>query len=174
MVCSDCLTKKQINHVVLMALEAEREAKEQARVQEEAVANLAVGADANQNELDANDSFRPGLQQCLSDSAVSVGSEPVVQPGQRSQSYNQETNTGGIGSGWRAIKGNTDSGYGRMDKLCDPCYLGLSSDQVKVLESGGGWEYYQATLSKNQTLDIAAALAVSHLDGEDNGDNDAA
>ncbi|KAF9302076.1 hypothetical protein BGZ74_005883 [Mortierella antarctica] len=173
-VCSDCLTKKQIDHVVLMALEAEREAKEQARVQEEAVANLAVGADANQNELDANDSSRPGLQQCLSDSAVSVGSEPVVQPGQRSQSYNQETNTGGIGSGWRAIKGNTDSGYGRMDKLCDPCYLGLSSDQVKVLESGGGWEYYQATLSKNQTLDIAAALAVSHLDGEDNGDNEAA
>ncbi|KAF9334895.1 hypothetical protein BG006_001300 [Podila minutissima] len=173
-VCSDCLTKKQIDHVVLMALEAEREAKEQARVQEEAVANLAVGADNNQNELDANDSSRSGLQQCLSDSAVPVGTEPVVQPGQRSQSYTQETNTGGFGSGWRAIKGNTDSGYGRMDKLCDPCYLGLSSDQVKVLESGGGWEYYQATLSKNQTQDIAAALAVSHLDGKDNADDEAA
>ncbi|KAG0329133.1 hypothetical protein BG000_000191 [Podila horticola] len=173
-VCSDCLTKKQIDHVVLLALEAERDAKEQARAQEETVANLAVGADNNQSGVDVDESSRPGLQQCLSDSAVPAGSEPVVQPSQRSQSYHQET-TAGFGSGWRAVKGNTDSGYGRMDKLCDPCYLGLSSDQVKVLESGGGWEYYQATLSKNQTQDIAAALAVSHLDGKgDNEDDDTA
>ncbi|KAG0034410.1 hypothetical protein BGZ81_004891 [Podila clonocystis] len=173
-VCSDCLTKKQIDHVVLLALEAEREAKEQARAQEEAVANLAVGTDNDQSGLDANESSRPGLLQCLSDSAVPAGSEPVVQSTHRSQSYNQETNTGGFGSGWRAIKGNTDSGYGRMDKLCDPCYLGLSSDQVKVLESGGGWEYYQATLSKNQTQDIAAVLAMSHLDGEGDNEDEAA
>lgn len=172
MVCPDCLTKKQIDHVVLMALEAEREAREQARAQEEVVSNLAVGPNCSRDGADADESSRPGLQQCLSDPAVPAGSEPVVQPSHRSQSYNQEANSGGFGGGWRAIKGNTDSGYGRVEKLCDPCYLGLSSDQVKVLESGGGWEYYQATLSKNQTQDIAAALAVSHLDGEDEDNED--
>ncbi|KAF9381446.1 hypothetical protein CPB97_007747 [Podila verticillata] len=171
-VCPDCLTKKQIDHVVLMALEAEREAREQARAQEEAVSNLSVGPNSSQDGADGNESSRPGLHQCLSDSALPAGSEPVVQPSHRSQSYNQEANSGGFGGGWRAIKGNTDSGYGRVEKLCDPCYLGLSSDQVKVLESGGGWEYYQATLSKNQTQDIAAALAVSHLDGEDEDNQD--
>lgn len=62
--------------------------------------------------------------------------------------------------GWRGGKGKTDSGHGQAERLCDPCYLGLSSDQVKVLESGGGWQFYQATLGKQASHELAAALAV--------------
>ncbi|KAG0200036.1 hypothetical protein BGX28_006795 [Mortierella sp. GBA30] len=183
-VCSDCLTKKQIDQLFLLGLEAEREAK--------ALGDTTAVADPSQdtvNELALNS---PEQSQLLSPqinqsdsaavkaddvSAANSFSTPAIaqhmQP--RNHNFNSDSNSGNntgngygsFGSGWRGIKGNTDSGHGHAEKLCDPCYLGLSADQVQVLESGGGWQYYQATLSKNQTQGIAAALAMGDLDLED-------
>lgn len=131
---------------------------------------------------------RPGLLQSTSESVVATGSTDATSAvaslsTKRSQSFNLEQTSsiaigggyGGFGTGWRGIKGNTDSGHGQAEKLCDPCYLGLSSDQIKVLESGGGWQYYQATLGKHQTQDVIAALAMAHMtleDGEQIGEED--
>ncbi|KAF9574945.1 hypothetical protein EC968_004946 [Mortierella alpina] len=161
---------------------------------EDTVAELALTSpEQSQQLLDSNNSSRPGLHQSVSDSAVmadksaeSLLEPPALQGQKRSQSFKDESSSSGhssaaqsgygsFGSGWRGIKAsNTDSGHGQIEKLCDPCYLGLSLDQVKVLETGGGWQYYQATLSKNQTQDIAAALAVVgdlSLEGDDDNDN---
>jgi len=178
-VCNDCLTKKQIDHLFLFALQAEREAKARGLdIQAE-----DVMADLTKDSLDPQDLTRPGLNSSLSDSAAEAAarSEVVgVALAQRSQSYNNDgsnTNGGGsggyarFGAGWRGIRGgNTDSGHGHVERLCDPCYLGLSTDQVKVLESGGGWEYYQATLGKHKAPGLAAALALSSMSLEDDND----
>ncbi|KAF9956554.1 hypothetical protein BGZ72_002688 [Mortierella alpina] len=205
-VCSDCLTKKQIDQLFLLGLEAEREANTRPEGADSdsiaaadpqgddgTVAELALTSPKeSQSWLDPHGSTRPGLHQSVSDSAVvadkpveSTLAPPALQGQQRSQSFKDESSGsshsgaslngyGSFGSGWRGIKANsTDSGHGQIEKLCDPCYLGLSLDQVKVLETGGGWQYYQATLSKNQTQDIAAALAVvggRSLEGSDDND----
>ncbi|KAF9400360.1 hypothetical protein BGZ94_005491, partial [Podila epigama] len=148
--------------------------------QEATLASLAITDTLSQ------EASRPGLPEVLSDSVVNTGSdEPAIAPTvPRHQSYGPptaETGTTTTGSsfGWRAIKGgssgsasNTDSGYGRIEKLCDPCYLGLAADQVKVLEDGGGWAYYQATLTKNQTQDLAAVLAKEHGGGDEANNKD--
>ncbi|KAF9982608.1 hypothetical protein BGZ75_005924 [Mortierella antarctica] len=207
-VCSDCLTKKQIDQLFLLGLEAEREANARPTAPasdptlttnpqggEGTVAELAlISPEQSQQWLDPESMTRPGLQQSVSDSAVVTEkpAEPLAplppqqQGQQRSQSFKDESSSstqsgaaqsgyGSFGSGWRGMKAsNTDSGHGQIEKLCDPCYLGLSLDQVKVLETGGGWQYYQATLSKNQTQDIAAALAVAgdlSLEGNDDHDH---
>lgn len=191
--CSDCLTKKQIDQLFLLGLEAEREANAKAREggtdqldnDGQVVDSLALNSPLVSPE--SPDLTRPGLLQSTSDSVVATGSADAAAAAaaaslstKRSQSFNldQTTSTtatsggggyGGFGTGWRGIK-NTDSGHGQAEKLCDPCYLGLSSDQIKVLESGGGWQYYQATLGKHQTQDVIAALAMAHLavdDGEE-------
>ncbi|KAF9148815.1 hypothetical protein BG015_009439 [Linnemannia schmuckeri] len=186
-VCSDCLTKKQIDQLFLLGLEAEREAE--AKTHEGAsqlendgqiIDSLALNSPLASPE--SPDLTRPGLLQSTSDSVVTTGSADTAAATaslstKRSQSFNldQSSSTatsggggyGGFGTGWRGIKGNTDSGHGQAEKLCDPCYLGLSSDQIKVLESGGGWQYYQATLGKHQTQDVIAALAMAHLAVED-------
>lgn len=193
-VCSDCLTKKQIDQLFLLGLEAEREAEAKAREEGECqvendgqvVDSLALNSPLASPA--SPDLTRPGLLQSASDSVVATGTADSAATAaaslstKRSQSFNlgQATSPstatsggggyGGFGTGWRGIKSNTDSGHGQAEKLCDPCYLGLSSDQIKVLESGGGWQYYQATLGKHQTQDVIAALAMAHLtvdDGED-------
>ncbi|KAI7822009.1 hypothetical protein BC939DRAFT_454485 [Gamsiella multidivaricata] len=175
-VCSDCLTKKQIDQLFLMGLQAEREAK--ARGLDLNAEDITVDPEQQEDAADPQDLTRPGLPQSASDSAVETGTRSDltgVLP-QRSQSFNiNDSNSnnnsgsgyGGFGNGWRGIKGNTDSGHGQAEKLCDPCYLGLTDDQIKVLESGGGWQYYQATLSKHQTPGLAAALALSNMSLED-------
>lgn len=143
-VCADCLTKKQIDPFFLLGLQAEREAK----AMENGLADLSVhsaptspfsGPRDISSLVGEEDSTKPKLIQSESESAVQTG------------------------GGWRGGKGKTDSGHGQAERLCDPCYLGLSSDQVKVLETGGGWQYYQATLGKQASHGLAAALAV----GED-------
>ncbi|KAG9073305.1 hypothetical protein KI688_001097 [Linnemannia hyalina] len=196
-VCSDCLTKKQIDQLFLLGLEAEREAEAKAREggagqlenDGQVVDSLALNFPLASPE--SPDLARPGLLQSASDSVVATGSADAAAAAsallstKRSQSFNvdQTTSTtatsggggyGGFGTGWRGIKGNTDSGHGHSEKLCDPCYLGLSSDQIKVLETGGGWQYYQATLGKHQTQDVIAALAMAHLavDGEEGAGED--
>ncbi|KAF9288028.1 hypothetical protein BGZ68_000925 [Mortierella alpina] len=203
-VCSDCLTKKQIDQLFFLGLEAECEASARPvapaddtttstanpQGDDGVVAELALAPpEEPQLWLDPQDMTRPGLHQSISDSAV-VADKPVesllappLQGQQRSQSFKVEGSSsssqsgyGSFGSGWRGMKANnTDSGHGQIEKLCDPCYLGLSLDQVKVLETGGGWQYYQATLSKNQTQEIAAALAVVgdlSLEGNDGDDKE--
>ncbi|KAF9124881.1 hypothetical protein BGW39_007840 [Mortierella sp. 14UC] len=188
-VCSDCLTKKQIDQLFLLGLEAEREAK--AREEEDGgqvVDGLALNSplpDSPTSPETPDMVARPGLLQSASDSVVTSGSADssatALLNTKRSQSFNNDQSSsstggyGGFGTGWRGVKGNTDSGHGQAEKLCDPCYMGLSADQVKVLESGGGWQYYQATLSKHQTQDVIAALAMAHMsledgDGEEEGE----
>ncbi|KAG0371621.1 hypothetical protein BGX24_001412 [Mortierella sp. AD032] len=189
-VCSDCLTKKQIDQLFLLGLEAEREAKareneEECQSQSQVVDSLALNSPASPESLDM---VRPGLLQSASDSVVTTGSADAAAAAsalntRRSESFNNDQTSsstgggyGGFGTGWRGIKGNTDSGHGQAEKLCDPCYMGLSADQVKVLETGGGWQYYQATLGKHQTQDVIAALAMAHLaiegDGEGEGEGE--
>lgn len=188
--CSDCLTKKQIDQLFLLGLEAEREAEAKAREggadqienNGQVVDSLALNSPLASPE--SPDLTRPGLLQSASDSVVATGLADAAAAAaaslstKRSQSFNLDPTTsttatsggggyGGFGTGWRGIKGNTDSGHGQAEKLCDPCYLGLSSDQIKVLESGGGWQYYQATLGKHQTQDVIAALAMVHLAVDD-------
>ncbi|KAF9921680.1 hypothetical protein FBU30_008237 [Linnemannia zychae] len=177
-VCSDCLTKKQIDPLFLLGLEAEREAKEREENQQ-IVDNLALGPHMKPSSPDSLEVARPGLIQSISDSAVTNKSSANdastnMLSTKRSQSFNNESNNSGysgFGSGWRG-KGNTDSGHGQVEKLCDPCYLGLSSDHIKVLESGGGWQYYQATLGKHQTQDVIAALAMANMKLDDSEDED--
>ncbi|KAF9954382.1 hypothetical protein BGZ70_010585, partial [Mortierella alpina] len=192
-VCSDCLTKKQIDQLFLLGLEAEREANSRPTASDGDITptpnsqgdegtvpeSTLTSPEQSQQWLAPDSTTRPGLHQSISDSAMvtdkpaeSLLAPPPLQGQQRSQSFKDESSSsshsgaaqsgyGSFGSGWRGIKAsNTDSGHGQIEKLCDPCYLGLSLDQVKVLETGGGWQYYQATLSKNQTQDIVAALAV--------------
>ncbi|KAF9092920.1 hypothetical protein BGX23_003797 [Mortierella sp. AD031] len=183
-VCSDCLTKKQIDQLFLLGLEAEREAKareaQQLGSDGQVIDNLALSSPldpSKESSLDPQGLTRPGLLQSVSDSAVTAGSAvddtSASLTSKRSQSFNQEqSGCSGFGTGWRGIRGNTDSGHGQAEKLCDPCYLGLSSDQIKVLESGGGWQYYQETLGKHQTQDMIAALAVAHLGLEDGQQDD--
>lgn len=185
MVCNDCLTKKQIDHLFLLGLQAEREAK--ARGQDIQAQAGDVMEDLSKDSLDPQDSTRPGLCTSLSDTAAETTMRSELAeapPAQRSQSFNHNdpnsnnTNGGGgggyagFGAGWRGIRGNADSGHGHIERLCDPCYLGLSADQVKVLESGGGWQYYQATLGKHRNAGLAAALALSNMSLEDDTDND--
>ncbi|KAG0254545.1 hypothetical protein BG011_005667 [Mortierella polycephala] len=171
-VCSDCLTKKQIDQLFLMGLEAEREAK--ARGDAENVdANLdMVSSPDTLSPIDAlnqQDQTRPDLQQSVSDSAIVASGTDVdsMAPLEIQRSPSNDQDNGPSGGGWHPIKSNTDSGHGHAEKLCDPCYLGLSADQIKVLESGGGWQYYQATMSKHQIQNIVAALALDQLDLED-------
>lgn len=177
MVCNDCLTKKQIDHLFLLALQAEREAKARGLdIQAE-----DMMADLTKNALDPQDLTRPGLNSSASDSVAEAAarSEVVgITLTQRSQSFNNDGGNGngggsggyaGFGAGWRGTK--TDSGHGHIERLCDPCYLGLSTDQVKVLESGGGWQYYQATLGKHKAPGLAAALALSSMSLEDDADD---
>ncbi|KAG0319676.1 hypothetical protein BGZ97_001668 [Linnemannia gamsii] len=183
-VCSDCLTKKQIDQLFLLGLEAELEAKAregQLGIDGQVIDGLALNSPLDSpTSPESPDSTRPGLLQSASESVVATGSTDATSAAislstKRSQSFNldQTSSTaigggyGGFGTGWRGIKGNTDSGHGQAEKLCDPCYLGLSSDQIKVLESGGGWQYYQATLGKHQTQDVIAALAMAHMTLED-------
>ncbi|KAF9988138.1 hypothetical protein BGZ65_011851 [Modicella reniformis] len=178
-VCSDCLTKKQSDHLFLLGLQAEEEAKTRGLdIQAEDVME-----DLDKNSLDHQDQTRPGLNQSSSDSTAEIGtySELSGTPSvRRTQSFdhndtsnsNSSTNGGGggyvgFGAGWRGIRGNIDSGHGQVERLCDPCYLGLSADQIKVLESGGGWQYYQATLGRNQIPGLAAALALNNMSFED-------
>ncbi|KAF9185082.1 hypothetical protein BGZ51_002956 [Haplosporangium sp. Z 767] len=176
-VCSDCLTKKQIDQLFLMGLEAEREAKARKDAENvDANSDMVSSPDtmSPSDILDQQDQTRPTLQQSVSDSVVVASGTDMgsmVPPEiQRSQSSDQDSGlsgggySGGFGGGWRPIKSNTDSGHGHAEKLCDPCYLGLSADQIKVLESGGGWQYYQATMGKHQTQIVAAALALDQLD----------
>ncbi|KAF9913250.1 hypothetical protein EC991_000012 [Linnemannia zychae] len=179
-VCSDCLTKKQIDQLFLLGLEAEREAKAREEEGGQVVDSLALNPPPPLGSTTSPDmEVRPGLLQSASDTVVTSGSQDTTAAAilntKRSQSFNNDQPTsfaggsyGGFGTGWRGIKGNTDSGHGQAEKLCDPCYMGLSADQVKVLESGGGWQYYQATLSKHQTQDVIAALAAHmSLEGDD-------
>ncbi|KAF8933528.1 hypothetical protein BGZ58_006280 [Dissophora ornata] len=163
-VCSDCLTKKQIDQLFLLGLQAEREAKARSIdiSAEDVIAELALQSDSS---LDIEDPARPGQLQSISDSVDEINGRSDVANG-GGGGY------GGFGNGWRGIKGNTDSGHGQAEKLCDPCYLGLSADQVKVLESGGGWQYYQATLGKHQTPALAAALAMSNMSLEEEETNE--
>ncbi|GJJ70650.1 hypothetical protein EMPS_03000 [Entomortierella parvispora] len=150
-VCADCLTKKQIDPFFLLGLQAEREAK----AMENRLADLSVhssptspsGSAETSSFAGEDDSTKPKLIQSESDGVLALGS----------------SNTGS-GNVRRGGKGKTDSGLGQAERLCDPCYLGLSSDQVKVLESGGGWQYYQATLGKQTSHGLAAALAVGQDD----------
>ncbi|KAG0246327.1 hypothetical protein BGX31_002938 [Mortierella sp. GBA43] len=178
-VCNDCLTKKQVDSLVLLGLQAEREAESR---DEELQAEDEM-ADTADGSLDHQDLTRPGLNTCLSDTVAEIAArgELDVPTAQRSQSFNDSntsnTNGGGggyigFGAGWRGIRGNNDGGNGPPERLCDPCYLGLSADRIKVLESGGGWQYYQATLGKHQAPGLVAALALSEMSLEDNVDND--
>ncbi|KAF9898018.1 hypothetical protein BX616_004606 [Lobosporangium transversale] len=179
-VCSDCLTKRQIDHFFLLGLQEERNAT--AADSNFKSNNNEGGASVNETSTESQgpspgpqDITRPGLLQSASDSAVQTGSRSELSGAstQRSHSFNNDSGDsggygyGGFGNGWRAIKGNTDSGHAQIEKLCDPCSLGLSADQIKVLESGGGWQYYQATLGKHQTPALAAALALSNMSLED-------
>ncbi|KAG0306876.1 hypothetical protein BGZ98_001529 [Dissophora globulifera] len=177
-VCSDCLTKKQIDQLFLLGLQAESEGLE-------SESEIAVGQMSHGRQpSDAQELSRPGLSQNVSESAVETSRQSDIAGSlstRRSQSFNQgdggvaNNGSGGYGSfghGWRAIKGNTDSGHGHAEKLCDPCYLGLSDDHIKVLETGGGWHYYQATLGKHQAPALVAALAMSAMTLGEDGDNE--
>ncbi|KAG0004285.1 hypothetical protein BGZ79_009775 [Entomortierella chlamydospora] len=178
-VCSDCLTKKQIDQLFLLGLQAEREAKARGIdiSAEDAIASLALQNSSSETQ---DGLAAPGIPQGASESAAEAGTNdgaarPAAAP--RSQSFNSDTNNnnnggyGSFGNGWQRIRGNTDSGHGQAEKLCDPCYLGLSADQIKVLESGGGWQYYQATLGKHHAPGLAAALALSNMSLDDDDGN---
>ncbi|KAF9359574.1 hypothetical protein BGX26_012018 [Mortierella sp. AD094] len=159
---------------------AEREAKARGIDinDEDVIAGLALQSSSS----DTQDGLaRPGMLQSVSESAVETGTDSDAAHSAavpRSQSFNNDTNNsngggyGSFGNGWHRIKGNTDSGHGQAEKLCDPCYLGLSADQIKVLESGGGWQYYQATLGKHQAPGLAAALALSSMSLDDDTSNE--
>ncbi|KAF8983464.1 hypothetical protein BGZ46_010217 [Entomortierella lignicola] len=185
-VCSDCLTKKQIDQLFLLGLQAEREAN--ARGIDIEAEGLVNGLSLQSNSSDRHENAtRPGMPQSASDSVVGTGTNEdtvFAAASQRSQSFNdsningngggREGEGGGYGSfgnGRRGTKGNIDSGIAHGEKLCDPCYLGLSADHIKVLESGGGWQYYQATLGKHQAPGLAAALALSNMSLDDNDSN---
>ncbi|KAF9401819.1 hypothetical protein BGX21_000457 [Mortierella sp. AD011] len=160
---------------------AEREAKARGIdiSAEDAIASLALQNSSSETQ---DGLAAPGVPQSASESAAETGTnDGAARPaaGPRRQSFNSDTNNnnggyGSFGNGWQRIRGNTDSGHGQAEKLCDPCYLGLSADQIKVLESGGGWQYYQATLGKHHAPGLAAALALSNMsldddDGNENG-----
>ncbi|KAF9437472.1 hypothetical protein BGZ76_000622 [Entomortierella beljakovae] len=188
-VCSDCLTKKQVDQLFLLGLQAEREARARGVDinTEDIIADLALRS--NSSDSQETTQSTPEILQSLIDGAVetSTNNRAHSQTTPRSQSINNDTDTnninntnsnnnnnnnggggyGSFGNGWRGIRGNTDSGHGHAEKLCDPCYLGLSADQIKVLESGGGWQYYQATMGRHQAPGLAAALALSNMSLED-------
>ncbi|KAF9159267.1 hypothetical protein DFQ26_006738 [Actinomortierella ambigua] len=146
-VCSNCLTKKQLDHFINPRYYASQDDEEQQNT-----SSLSTSLTDSPAPLDSTAmAYLPSPTTSLPMSG-------------RSQSYNS------FGSnGWRSLRnGNIDSGIGIIEKLCDPCYLGLSMDQVTVLESGGGWQYTQAaTLGKHQSQEVAAALARATRGGAD-------
>ncbi|KAF9976419.1 hypothetical protein BGZ73_008621 [Actinomortierella ambigua] len=155
-VCSNCLTKKQLDQYF----------------------NPLHYASQEDEELQSPQQAKSDLSTAISDSASPLDSTMTVYPPSpasvpmsgRSQSFNS------FGSnGWRSLRnGNVDSGIGIIEKLCDPCYLGLSMDQVTVLEGGGGWQYTQAaTLGKHRSQEVAALVrAMGDGDADDRSDDE--
>ncbi|KAF9583543.1 hypothetical protein BGW38_009217 [Lunasporangiospora selenospora] len=163
-VCSNCLTKRQLDHFFLMGLEVEGQLEKEQGSSSNSYTDGAPEGDARkdltatsgQSDTKASHSIAgsSGSNTSTSSTSLSSNTSVTVSP----------SATVGTGFGWRGSRANTDSGHGQAEKLCDPCYMGLSADQVQVLESGGGWHYYQATLSRAQSQGVAAALAKSPPD----------
>ncbi|KAG0241573.1 hypothetical protein BGW41_005733 [Actinomortierella wolfii] len=155
-VCSNCLTKKQLDQYI------------------------DPMCYASQDEDKASSTSKPSLATSDSETPLELTSSPPSSPTStpmtgRSQSFGSLGSNAGSSSGysWQGMRsGHVDSGVGIFEKLCDPCYLGLSADQVTVFEDGGGWQYTQvSTLGKHQSQEVAAALVRAMNGGDDGTDN---